>query len=437
MIPLKFIHSADLHLGSPFKGLLKTYYNESAKDQIKRSTFAAFDNLINTCISEEVDFLLISGDIFDSSDRNFYAQVYFYSGMKKLENNGIKVFVVTGNHDPLNAWSETLLLPENVIRFKENPDTSFFERNELPAAAIHGISYTRRDTTDNLAKKIKPIVSSEDSRLTGFSGKIDVDGIFQIGLLHCNTRKDSGHENYAPCSVKDDLIPSRMDYWALGHVHTRSVLHDEKPLICYPGNIQGRHINETGEKGCYIVSVDTNGDVKLSFRVLDTVRWEKAEIDIKGMQSENEFFSKIENLFNEVSANAEDRITIMRLDITGRGIIHNTFSRNDELSDIKNALRDTGRKCDPAILLNLINIDTRPDINIAERKNNEDFIGYLLQKSFDIKNSPEELGLMRDVLSELYDNNQAKKYLAELSDEELLHLIEQAEIICLDRFNVC
>ena len=85
-------------------------------------------------------------------------------------------------------------------------------------------------------------------------GEVD-ESAFTIGLLHANVGGNTDHALYAPCSL-EDLAQSGIDYWALGHVHTRQVLRERTPTVVYPGNPQGRHPNETGARGVYLVEVD-------------------------------------------------------------------------------------------------------------------------------------------------------------------------------------
>ena len=80
-----------------------------------------------------------------------------------------------------------------------------------------------------------------------------------------------GHANYAPCTV-DDLTAKGYDYWALGHVHHRAVLH-QNPDVVFPGIFQGRHIRETGPKGAYLVTVEDRAIVDLKLIYTDVVRW--------------------------------------------------------------------------------------------------------------------------------------------------------------------
>src|SRR5690606_17304764 len=84
----------------------------------------------------------------------------------------------------------------------------------------------------------------------------------------------------------EELVQKGYDYWALGHIHKRQLIH-EKPYIIYPGNIQGRHIKETGEKGCTLVTV--NGDnITLEHKNLDVLRFYECHIDLTDIETEED-----------------------------------------------------------------------------------------------------------------------------------------------------
>ena len=139
MTKIKFIHTADLHLDTPFKGL--SNWNSELAGKLKNATFAAFRNIVDLCLREHVDFLLISGDTFDSENRSLAAQLKFVSELKRLSDNGVRVYFICGNHDPLNAWLEDLQMPENVFRFNAEEVENFtFPKNGRSIADIYGIS---------------------------------------------------------------------------------------------------------------------------------------------------------------------------------------------------------------------------------------------------------------------------------------------------------
>jgi DNA repair exonuclease SbcCD nuclease subunit len=431
MIPFSFIHAADLHIGSRFKGLLKSGLDNVISDRIVNASYAAFDNLVNLCIDKNVDFLLIAGDIFDSADSNLKAQLYFRKGLEKLNRAEIKVYAAAGNHDPLASWSKTLKLPENSTLFSDKVETKIFEKDGQAAAAIHGVSYLKTETHSNLAKKFKPVKTADNESLQFDSLP---EKLYQIGLLHCNEGSAAGHANYAPCSLKDDLIPASMDYWALGHVHTKHVLHESDPVVIYPGNIQGRHINETGPRGCYAVKIDASGDAKYDFHDLSDVTWHKHDIDISGMTELNQLERKIETLCETTGSDADGRISIIRLDITGRGILHDELRIEENFKDFTESISDTGLNMNPTVLIESVSLNTRRQIDIEERMKIGDFLGELLQISKELKSDETELENIREELSELFGSSRAKKLLNEISDADLIRLIENAESFCVDQF---
>ena len=234
---LRFVHTADLHLDSPFAGFSANAPGDVTA-ALRDATFEAYDAIVELCLAEHVDALLVAGDIYDSSDKSLRAQLRFIDGLKRLAAAGIRSFICHGNHDPLDGWEAGFATPVGCHRFGDAVEVVPLDPADPGRAAIYGYSYPRQRVTDNVARQFQ---------------RTD-DAAFAIGLLHANVGADTGHERYAPCTV-DDLAATGMDYWALGHVHTRQVLRSNGPAIVYPGNPQGRHPNELGARGIYIVDV--------------------------------------------------------------------------------------------------------------------------------------------------------------------------------------
>jgi len=139
--------------------------------------------------------------------------------------------------------------------------------------AIHGRSYrTRREDEDLTVHLPDPI-----------------DGLLNIGLLHTSLDGRPGHDVYAPCTP-GGLTGKRYDYWALGHIHTRETVSggDGNPWIIFPGNIQGRHVRETGSKGCSLVTVDDGIVTGGEHRQLSVIRWAQCSADATGATDADE-----------------------------------------------------------------------------------------------------------------------------------------------------
>ncbi len=255
---MKFIHVADIHLDSPLKGL--ELYEGAPVDEIRGATRQALVRLVDLAIDEEVDFLLIAGDLYDGDWRDHNTGLFMVRQMSRLREAGVPVFSIRGNHDAENKMTKSLRMPDNVTSLSASkPQTEILKELDV---AIHGRSFAKAAETDNLAAEYPRGDRS----------------LFNIGLLHTSLDGREGHASYAPCSV-DDLKSKGYQYWALGHVHTREDTAKYDPPIVFSGNIQGRHIRECGPKGCELVRVDQAGNVTLQFRPLDVLRWELATVD--------------------------------------------------------------------------------------------------------------------------------------------------------------
>jgi DNA repair exonuclease SbcCD nuclease subunit len=411
MSSFSFIHAADLHLDSPFASLSQE--NPELATVLRSATFQAFDNIVQLCLDKKVDFFLVAGDVYDGADRSLRAQVRFRDGLKRLRDAGIQSFVAHGNHDPLSGWSSTLEWPESVHLFQDHLETFSADRDGKAAANIQGISYPERDEHRNLAELFSP-----------------TSDIFHIGLLHANVGNDTGHEPYAPCSI-EDLIRSEMDYWALGHVHVRKVLSAESPTIIYPGNTQGRNIRETGEKGCFLVTVDENREVETEFIAADVVRWFAQEISIDGIGSEQELINTLVNSCKYISDISSERNSIVRFSLTGNGSIYSTLRSPNYLSDLLEIVQETGYSYSPFVWAEKISLDAGPEIDLDELMKRGDFLGELLRYSKDLSEDSKIEGLLSDELSPLIENARARRFLNTPDENKLKNLLKEAEKICV------
>ena len=248
---MKFIHAADIHLDSPLIGL--SAYPDAPVEMLRTATRRAFTNLCNKAIELEVDFMVIAGDLYDGSWKDFSTGIFFCKEMGRLNKVGIPVYVLYGNHDAASELTRTLQLPDNVKLFDFRKCSTFIlaELN----IALHGRSFKDAATTDNLAA----------------SYPMPIAGMFNIGVLHTALEGSSVHANYAPCTIAQ-LHGKGYDYWALGHVHEYHVIRGES-MIVFPGNLQGRHVRETGARGAVMVHLDAQGNCHTDRLLVDVLRW--------------------------------------------------------------------------------------------------------------------------------------------------------------------
>ncbi|GAA0363493.1 metallophosphoesterase family protein [Bacillus horti] len=311
----RFIHTADIHLGSPFKGLVKV--PEKLKKRIIHSVSQAFQEMITFAIDQEIDFIVISGDIFDQSHRSVQAQLLFKNEMERLHQAGIMCYIIHGNHDPLDGTFIELSLPPNVYVFPANTvGRQSFTIEGREVAHIYGISYETAKVSRNLAT----LFTREDEEL------------FSLGMLHTNCEGDRAHENYAPCS-RQDLLDAGLDYWALGHVHQRKVLQ-QTPFIGYPGNIQGRHIREHGEKGFFVVTVEENRVLDVAFEAVQQFVWLEQEVDVTDLETVDELMERLEQDIEKLEELYSGSALILRLKGTGITELANILIERETIEGI-------------------------------------------------------------------------------------------------------
>lgn len=301
MPDFKFIHAADLHLDSPLLGLAGKSADFAAR--IEAASREAFDNLINLAVTEACRFVLLAGDIFDGDLRNFQTGLYFVEGMRRLNEAGIDVFIVLGNHDSQNRFADKLSLTQNVHVFPKNVATS--RSLDDIGVTIHGRSYPRWDLSEDIARDYPPAMA----------------GTLNIGLLHTACAGSEGeHARYAPCTP-EQLANHGYDYWALGHVHERAIL-SEHPHIVYPGNLQGRHARETGPKGAMLIKVEASRIATVEHRALDVVRWHATTFDASAHDNHTEMLTALRDDLAQVTAGADGRPVALRLTINGATPLH-------------------------------------------------------------------------------------------------------------------
>ncbi|MBB6674343.1 metallophosphoesterase family protein [Cohnella nanjingensis] len=321
-VPFTFLHAADLHLDSPFRGLSKV--PAAVRDRLRESTFEAFARLVETVRRERIDFVVLAGDLYDAADRSLKAQLRMQRALNELAAEGVQTFVVHGNHDPAGGWQAKLDWPDAVHVFGTSDVACrpAYRRDGELAAHVYGISYPEASVTDNLASRYRTRAGAP----------------FHLALLHANVDGNAAHDNYAPCKLAE-LAGAGFDYWALGHVHDRRVLR-EYPHVVYPGNIQGRSIRETGAKGAYVVRVSPEGQVALSFRDTASVLWRETDVSIAGADREQQLKDRLLASVDEARASAGGRPVVLRIRLVGAGPLHARLLRENAAEEWLGELRE-------------------------------------------------------------------------------------------------
>ena len=275
----RFVHTADIHLDSPLRSL--ALKDQDASELVANATRQSFARTIDLCLSEEVDALIIAGDLYDGELRSMKTAEFFSSEMRRLVEAGVQVFIIRGNHDAESRITRELQLPDGVHVFPSRGNSIALEEKGV---VIHGVSFANPQAPDSL-------LPSYPAKRPGYRN---------IGLLHTSLAGSPEHDTYAPCSLQN-LLDMEYDYWALGHIHKRSV-HNQTPCtVVMPGIPQGRHINEAGVKTVTLATIPPSGGVEIEDRVTSLVQFERLAIDLDGIEQWRDVVAASEAAFGTLN----------------------------------------------------------------------------------------------------------------------------------------
>ncbi|RJG04127.1 metallophosphoesterase family protein [Noviherbaspirillum sedimenti] len=354
---MKFIHAADLHIDSPLRGL--DSYEGAPVERLRGATRQALIALVELAIEQQVDFVILAGDIYDGNWMDFRTGLFFREQMLRLTRAGIRVYMVKGNHDAESQITKQLPAVDGVHVFKST-SCETFTIDEL-AVALHGRSFPSRAVPEDLVEHYPPARA----------------GMFNIGVLHTSLTGRTGHDPYAPTTV-DILCSKGYDYFALGHVHAREVVRDKNPRIVYPGNLQGRHAREIGPKGCELVTV-TGGTISHSeFVALDVVRWHQAQLDITGVDSIDAFARNFMQQAARLVAGERERLHALRVLVTGESDLVRIEA--EQPGTIAAAIQAATQDFDEADLwIEQVQLELRAPLDRAPAAKRQDAVGEVVR----------------------------------------------------------
>ena len=268
------MHASDLHLDAPLGSLGRL--DDHRQKELAALAIRAWNNLIDLCIARQASLLLLAGDIFHTATAGIDVQSRFRIGLRRLAEEGVRVFVCHGNHDPLSeSFRPTGDLPEGVVRFQPGDPQSHVVtlRHSGDPVRVSGVSFGTMHETENLALRFRHLPPHTDT-----------PAALHMAVLHANVGANPGHDPYAPCSY-DDLDGAGVDYWALGHIHKRDVRRLQRGgLAAYCGNLQGRSFktSECEPKGALVVPGDQGQIGEPRFEPCDEVRFVQQTVQLYG-----------------------------------------------------------------------------------------------------------------------------------------------------------
>ncbi|MGZ9582921.1 metallophosphoesterase family protein [Paenibacillus marinisediminis] len=439
----RFVHAADLHLDSPFKGLVPM--PDRLREQVIQSGMEAWDALVQLTLDTRADALLLCGDLHDSDARSLRSQWRLQQGAAKLVQEGVSVFIIHGNHDPMSGNLDWEWPAGVTVMGKDKPESHIvFNRAGEPAAVVSGMSYGKQAVYDNLAMKYPAIpehsvelddLSASEHGAHNSASSNRSSRLYRIGMLHGTVDGRQDHDPYAPCS-KQQLIEKGYDYWALGHIHKREVIH-EQPWIVYPGNLQGRHIKETGEKGAYVVDVEEDGSSTIQFHRLDVIRWREETLRLDDIDTRQQLIDKLWEAIDQWREETDVQLQLVRVTLTGRSALHKELisgALQEELIEMwREAEQLQSEQGERAVWPVSVRIDSRSAADLDAWRDADHFIGEAIRLTeHAMTDEAIRKQWMEEALQPLMQQRQLSRWTEQLTPEEFDMLLNEALCLVVD-----
>lgn len=258
---MKFAHIADTHLGYRQFGLINR----------ENDFYEVFDKIIDKIIEEKVDFVIHSGDLFETARPTPQSLLVFQKALLRLKGAGITMYVIAGNHD-------------TVLRNGAIPPQVIFKKLGLKVISTINTEYVHGDIhIMGLPSFPKSQMKDFKNKLKNISKKAD-NYEKSVLVLH------QGIDKYLPFQYELEIgdIPDNFNYYAFGHIH--NYINDEfgKGYLVYPGSTEIWKTNElidANKNGKGFVIVDMDGEKPVIKRVaIDSPRkFINKTVDIKDL----------------------------------------------------------------------------------------------------------------------------------------------------------
>lgn len=323
----RFVHAADLHLDSPLRSL--ALRAPQVADLIGTATRQALVAIVDLCLAERVDALLIAGDLYDGDQTSMKTARFLADQLGRLHAAGIVVHIIRGNHDALSRITRELVLPPGVHVYGERAQAVALARPDghVPVV-VHGISFARPQAPDSLLPQYPAPTA----------------GAINIGLMHSSLGGAPGHDVYAPVSAAE-LGGSGHDYWALGHIHKPARHVAGRTHVVMPGNPQGRDVGESGVRGVVLATVGADGRIALQDRRTSLAEFARVTVDATGADDWAALVARLRAALERARAAAPSPHLVARVRIAGATPLAWQIRRDHDLltAEAEQAAADTGQ----------------------------------------------------------------------------------------------
>ena len=343
---LRFIHAAGVLADHQVRDIGSC--DDDARSILIDATLTSFERIIEACVDNEVDFLLLTGDTFDESDRSLRARVAIREGFECLNEAGIDVFVVPGPGDTQDAWASFKGLPDNVSLFvPEVDEPTAIMRNGNVLATLQACLGRTADATIQ-----HDGTSMGQSRI----------GPFRIGIIPPFASSGAVPDEAV---IETWLSTHRVDYLAVPLPFSRTTVTRMEQIAHGPGPATSMTRSDCGPAGCSLVTVEARASISAETIVTSPIRRETINITVGETANWDQLMSAMRG-YVESLPNL-DRASVLILDwvLTGSGALHESLHDSDAEAELFELLEADSSLADGQHMIHSLTLNSETQ-NVAD-----------------------------------------------------------------------
>ena len=360
---IKVLATGDLHIGRRSSKIPTAF-----SDPEEFSCASMWMRLVDCALEEEVDLVLLSGDLVEQDNCFFEAIAPLERGLEKLRSHGIQTYATAGNHDARVLPQLTKLVQSGSLHLlgeKAAWQSIDCLKDNEPLVRIHGWSFHHHhhQTSPMLHYNLEP--------------HPDVP---TLGLLHADL--DVPNSNYAPVSL-DDLQSQDVAIWVLGHQHKpRHEQRAGRPQVLYPGSPQAMDPGEGGPHGPWILQLEGKNTVTAKQLPLSTVRYDTCRVNAEDCAEAEQLrallFQKAEDFETDLQTlQKPPRLALLRFIIEGRSAFSSQLHSLPELEPGSGIYSQPLLRREIAVYAEKIKDETQPVFDLEELAEKKDPVGIV------------------------------------------------------------
>jgi len=355
---LKFIHAAGVMVDHQVRDTGPC--DDKVRSKLVNATLLSFERIIEACIDNEVDFLLLTGDTFDETDRSLRARVALREGFRCLEEVDIDVFIVSGPRDSQDAWASFKDLPDNVSLFvPEVDEPTAIMRNGNVLATLQAC----------LGRSTGNAVQQDETSSMGQS-RI---GPFRIGIIPPFASSGTTPDE----SVVDTWLSAhRVDYLAVPLPFTRTTITRMEQIAHGPGPATSMTRSDCGPAGCSLVTVEARSSIATETIVTSPVRRETINITIGETATWDQLMSAMREYVESLPSLERASVLILNWVLTGSGSLYESLQNEDAEDELFELLETDSSLADGQDMIHSLTLRPEPSSATTERSDISDETGW-------------------------------------------------------------